>query len=316
MKHNPYSFLTGDSPFLKTKPTGISSGRFETEVLFELHHEGVIGRPHGGIVMGLCLDAWRRCSDPEYPVDVSYKFGGSGVAIGDTAEFSVEHDLRANGPALIAEIVKRGEKTPYLKAQITHAEADCNRSIPMVQPDGAMRKLPYYRNCFVCGHYRDVTGLKRRFRVHPHEGASLVTTTWGAEDDDLDRAKQFRISDDELHPAVIMSIFDENSGWSGFLATKGAGFTVRMNVRLNRPVSATEPLLFMSRPAGTRGNPRKPRFYSAEGTVVSMVDPGSPEPVAWGWGEWLIFEELTEQIKKNLLPVNDWEWIFSNKIQF
>ncbi|MCL5123745.1 MAG: hypothetical protein M1511_04445 [Deltaproteobacteria bacterium] len=54
VKHNPYSFLTGDSPFLKTKPMEISSGRFETEVLFELHHEGAIGRPHGGIAMGLC----------------------------------------------------------------------------------------------------------------------------------------------------------------------------------------------------------------------------------------------------------------------
>ena len=42
VKHNPYSFLTGDSPFLKTKPMEISSGRFETEVLFELHHEGAI----------------------------------------------------------------------------------------------------------------------------------------------------------------------------------------------------------------------------------------------------------------------------------
>ncbi|MFA6224464.1 MAG: hypothetical protein WC647_19360 [Desulfomonilaceae bacterium] len=314
VKHNPYSFLTGDSPFLKTQPMELSSGRFETEVLFELHHEGVIGRPHGGIAMGLCLDAWRRCADPEYPVDVSYKFGGSGVAIGETTDFSVEHELRANGPALIAEIVKRGEKTPYLKAQITHAEADANQRLPFIKPTGGMRKLPYYRNCFVCGHHREVIGLKRRFRVHPRGESPLVTTTWGAVDNDLDRAKQFKIANDELHPAVLISIFDENSGWAGFLATKGVGFTVRMNVRLTRPVSATEPLLFMSRPAGTRGNPRKPRFYMAEGTIVSMADPGSPEPVAWGWGEWLILEELTEQIKKNLLPANDWEWIFLDNI--
>jgi hypothetical protein len=311
VKHNPYSFLTGDSPFLQTRHMEISSGRFETEVLFELHHEGAIGRPHGGIVMGLCLDAWRRSALPEYPVDVSYKFGGSGVAIGETADFSVEHELRANGPALIAEIMKRGEKTPYLKAQITHADLDSNWRIPMIQPSGEMRKLPYYRNCFVCGRHRNVVGLKRRFRVHPHEGAPVVTTPWGAVDDDLDRAKQFKITDNELHPAVIISIFDENTGWSGLLATKGAGLTVRMNVRLIRPVGHTEPLLFVSRPTGIRGNPRKPRFYAAEGTVLSMLDPGKPEPVAWGWGEWLILEEFTQQIKKNLLPENDWEWIFS-----
>ncbi len=314
VRHNPYSFLTGDAPFLKTKSMEISSGRFETEVLFELHHEGAIGRPHGGIAMGLCLDAWRRYAAPEYPVDISYKFGGSGVAIGETVDFTVEHELLANSSALIAEIVKRGEKTPYLKAIITHAEADSNPIIPMIQPTGEVRKLPYYRNCFVCGHHRDVIGLKRRFRVHSHEGSSLVTTPWGSVDDDLDRAKQFKITNDELHPAVIISIFDENSGWSGLLATKGVGFTVRMNVTLARPVSATEPLLFMSRPAGTRGNPQKPRFYMAKGTVVSMLDPGSPEPVAWGCGEWLILEELTEQLKKNLLPENDWEWIFSNDI--
>jgi hypothetical protein len=69
-------------------------------------------------------------------VDVSYKFGGPGVAIGETADFSVEHELRTNGPALIAEIVKRGEKTPYLKAQITHAEADANQRIPLIKPTG------------------------------------------------------------------------------------------------------------------------------------------------------------------------------------
>ena len=184
----------------------------------------------------------------------------------------------------------------------------------MIQPTGAMRKLPYYRNCFVCGHHRDVIGLKRRFRVHSHEGAPLVTTAWGSDDADLDRAKQFKIANDELHPAVIISIFDENSGWSGLLATKGAGLTVRMKVRLTRPVSHTEPLFFVSRSQAIRGNPRKPRFYTAEGMVLSMLDPGSPEPVAWGWGEWLILEEFTEQIKKNLLPANDWEWIFSNSI--
>jgi hypothetical protein len=310
VKHNPYSFLTGDSPFLQTRSMEISSGRFETEVLFELHHEGAIGRPHGGIVMGLCLDAWRRSAVPEYPVDVSYKFGGSGVAIGETVDFSVEHELRANGPAFIAEIVKRGEKTPYLKAQITHADLDSNWRIPLIQPTGEMRKLPYYRNCFVCGRHRNVVGLKRRFRFHTHEGAPLVTTHWGTEDDDLDRVKQFKFTNDELHPAVIISIFDENTGWSGLLATKGAGLTVRMNVRLTRPIGHAEPLLFVSRPAGIRGNPRKPRFYAAEGTVFSMLDPGSPEPVAWGWGEWLILEEFTQQIKKNLLPENDWEWIF------
>jgi hypothetical protein len=36
----------------------------------------------------------------------------------------------------------------------------------------------------------------------------------------------------------------------------------------------------------------------------------SVEPVAFGGGEWIIMQQYTEQIKKNLIPENDWEWIF------
>jgi hypothetical protein len=48
----------------------------------------------------------------------------------------------------------------------------------------------------------------------------------------------------------------------------------------------------------------------AEGTVLSLADPESPEPVAYGRGEWIVMNAYTDQIKTNLLPEDDWQWIF------
>ena len=44
-----------------------------------------------------------------------------------------------------------------------------------------------------------------------------------------------------------------------------------------------------------------------------MKDPGSPEPVAVGRGEWIIWDEYTRQIQSNLLPEDDWQWIFGDE---
>jgi acyl-coenzyme A thioesterase PaaI-like protein len=310
IEHNPHSFLTGDSPFLLMVPVDASKGRFEAEIVFELHHEGVIGLPHGGVAMGLCLDAWRRFGHPLYPVDVSFKFGGSGISLGEKVSFAVERDPADNGMNLVARITKTGDKRPYLRAEIRPAGIIAEKRLVLPPPAGEPRKLPYYRNCFVCGHHRAVVGLQRRFRIHAYNGSTVITTPWGPDTDDVDRAQLFLIGKRELHPAVLISIFDENTGWAGFMATKGAGLTVRMEFTLLRPVADSEKLLFVSRPAGIKGNPRAPRFFIAEGTVLSMIDPGNPEPVAYGRGEWIIMDQYTEQIKKNLLPVDDWEWIF------
>ena len=41
-----------------------------------------------------------------------------------------------------------------------------------------------------------------------------------------------------------------------------------------------------------------------------MADPGNPQAVAYGRGEWVIMEKFTRQIKENLYPKDDWDWIF------
>jgi len=312
IEHNPHSFLTGDFPFLPSVPVEISAYRFEAELMFELHHEGVIGFPHGGVAMGLCLDVWQRFGRPSYPVEVNFKFGGSGVRIGESVLLSAEIGHGDNGSNLIARITKPGDKSPYLRTEIRPASVHARSDVAGSRPSGEPRKLPYYRNCFVCGHHRSIAGLQRRFRVHHQDGSTLVTTPWACDSEDVDRARLFLIGENELHPAVLISIFDENTGWAGFMETKGAGFTVRMQFTLLRPVGNTEPLLFVSSPSGIRGSSRAPRFFSAEGKVLSMMDPGNPETVAYGKGEWLILNFLTEQVKKNLLPEDDWQWIFSD----
>jgi hypothetical protein len=307
IRPNPYSFLTGSDPFFNTTVLGGTRDRYAEEVVFELCHEGLIGIPHGGLAMGFCLDAWRKIGDPPYPVDVRFKFGGSGIKIGESATFSVERfpDRRC----VVAAITKEGDKTPYVKAEITPAANASPAAFPE-PPTSDFRNLPYYKNCFVCGHHRDVIGLQRRFQCHSGNGSAMVTTSWGYDPDDYDRAAHFLIGKEELHPAVLISIFDENTGWAGFMETRSCGLSIRLEFKLLRPVAKSERLLFVGRPTGTRGNPKAPRFFLAAGTVFSMTDSRTPEPVAVGRGEWLIMDHYTHQIKENLLPRDDWEWVF------
>jgi len=86
--------------------------------------------------------------------------------------------------------------------------------------------------------------------------------------------------------------------------------SVRVDFTLIRPVAKNEKLLFVGKPAGIRGNSRAPRFFLGEGAIFSMIDPQSPEIVAYGRGEWVVMNQYTQQIKQSLLPENDWEWIF------
>ncbi|MEJ2717511.1 MAG: hypothetical protein P8182_10285 [Deltaproteobacteria bacterium] len=307
---NPRSFLTGDDPFIPTIDLEETEQRIDQSIVFEQRHEGFIGIPHGGLPMGLCLDAWRRIQGPSYPIDVRFKFGGSGIGIGETAFFTVERGPESRDRRFLARITKQGDKTPYLRAEITPSSPSETPVTISKPPREEFRELPYYRNCFVCGHHRTEPGLQRRFRAHSTEGGHLITTEWGASSEDGDRTESFLITNDELHPAVLISIFDENTAWGGFMQTRACGLSVRLNLTLRRPVAKTEPLLFVGWPTGIRGNPRSPRFFLAEGTILSVADPDNPEPVVHGRGEWVIMNQYTQQIKKNLLPPNDWEWIF------
>jgi len=312
IEHNAYSFLTGDDPFLDLRQVESSGSRYEAELSFEPHHEGFIGIPHGGLPMGLCLDMWRRSQLSTYPVDIRFKFGGTGIAIGDSATLTVEGDSEDHEPGITARITKAEDKTPYLSAHITPSRAGSLSKTTTRPPSIDFRCLPYYRNCFVCGHHRTVVGLERRFRLHEENGSHVVTTLWGQDAGDVDRAEAFLIAKDELHPAILISIFDENTAWGGFMDTRSAGLSVRLDFTLLRPVAKTEKLVFVGRPAGIRGNPRAPRFFKAEGEILSLADPQNPEPVAYGRGEWIILTAYTEQIKSNLLPEGDWSWIFSS----
>jgi len=307
LRDNPESFLTGDDPFVSTSILEADRRRIDGEFVFGPEHEGFIGIPHGGLAMGLCLDAWRRLPGASYPVEMRFRFGGSGVSIGDAVHFDVERDPDGATGNLTARITKEGDKTPYLRGDIWNAASVCPEVGP--PPSTEARGLPYYRNCFVCGHHRTVVGLQRRFRTHLADGMS-VTSEWATSADDVDRAANFLIREEELHPAVLTAIFDENTAWAGFMQTRTCGLSVRADMTILRPVSKTEPLLFHGLPAGTRGNPRKPRFFLAEGTILSMKDPARPEPVAYGRGEWVVMDHYTQQIKQNLLPENDWQWIF------
>jgi hypothetical protein len=143
----------------------------------------------------------------------------------------------------------------------------------------------------------------------------MVTTPWGDDSDDFDRAAFFLLDDQELHPTALISIFDENTAWAGFMVTRSAGLSVKVEFTLMRPVRLNEKLLFVSEPSGIRGNPKSPRFFLAAGKILSLRDPQNPEVVAYGKGEWIILDQYTDQIKTSLLPHDDWSWIFSKDIE-
>ncbi|MDR3604437.1 MAG: hypothetical protein P4L38_07375 [Syntrophaceae bacterium] len=308
LKDNPYSFLTGRDPFMPMEFQAQSDHNHVSKIQFELKHEGLLGIPHGGVGMGLCLDAWRNLGQPDYPVTVNFKFGGSGICIGDQAVFEINgRDLSQNG--LDLRITKDGDRKPYLRAEIV-AMKSTGVSVPTWLGNyDNFRALPYYRNCFVCGHFRNEPGLRRRFRVHQNNSIVQITVPWGFDSEDFDRAGSFLISKDELHPAALISIFDENTAWAGFMLTKAAGLSVRLEFSLLRPVRKHEKLLFVAEPTGIRGNPAAPRFFTAQGTIFA-VNGSDTDPVAFGRGEWIIMQQYTDQIKRNLIPDNDWEWIF------
>ncbi|MCX5872194.1 MAG: hypothetical protein NTY51_03025 [Deltaproteobacteria bacterium] len=307
-KDNPYSFLTGNDPFVPMELQTISDSNYVSKICFELKHEGFVGIPHGGIGMGLCLDAWRKIGKPDYPVTVNFKFGGSGIRIGDEALFQIER-LTTSQSGLDMKITKNGDKKPYLRAEITGNQPLESVPTTLLTDYDNFRALPYYRNCFVCGHARTDPGLQRRFRLHQTDSIVQVTVPWGFNSDDFDRAALFLISKEELHPAALISIFDENTAWAGFMLTKAAGLSVRLEFTLLRPVVRNEKLIFIGEPTGIRGNPAAPRFFTAQGTIFSL-NGSNPDPVAFGRGEWIIMQQYTDQIKKNLLPENDWKWVF------
>jgi hypothetical protein len=307
LKDNEQSFLTGKEPFVTVEIQSKSDDHALSTIRFEPRHEGFVGIPHGGVGMGLCLDSWRNVGVPNYPINAKFKFGGSGIVIGDEAIFEIQRE-KSSPDGLDMKIIKIGDRKPYLRAEI--------RSVDLVPPPKAQlknpqvsRKLPYYKNCFVCGHARNEPGLQRRFRFDQMESDIKVTVSWGLNSEDFDRAASFLIAKDELHPAALISIFDENTAWAGFMLTKSAGLSVRLDFTLLRPVGRYEKLIFVGEPLGIRGNPASPRFFTAQGTIYAFNGAGL-ETVAYGGGEWIIMQQYTEQIKKNLIPENDWEWIF------
>ncbi|MGC8603399.1 MAG: hypothetical protein ACP5VS_06915, partial [Desulfomonilaceae bacterium] len=165
VKDNPYSFLTGVNPFMPMELQTKSEQQYVAKIYFDFKHEGFVGIPHGGIGMGLCLDTWRNIGVSNYPVTVNFKFGGSGISIGDQAYFEIDKPKSVD-QGLHIKITKEGDKKPYLRAEIAQTKETKNFLPTWLGNYEKFRALPYYKNCFVCGHSRKEPGLERRFRVH------------------------------------------------------------------------------------------------------------------------------------------------------
>lgn len=312
LRRNKHSFISGDRRFITTEPVHVTGNRVEESVTFQSSHEGFIGIPHGGLAMGLCMDYFLRMSDLAYPVKIDFRFGGTGIFVGDPALIVVEKEP-GHGRGAKISIIKDGDKKPYLQAGFSESRFSETGSSARPEIPASFKGLPYYKNCFVCGHERSEPGLERRFRYHEDSPYKETTVTWGEDEKDFQRADDFLIGPGELHPAVLLSIFDENTGWAGFMSNSAAGLSVRISVELLRPVKKHERLLFIGCPAGIRGSAKSPRFFKATGEVLSIDNGAEPSMVATGSGEWIIMEKYTAQLRDNLFPRDDWTWIFPEK---
>lgn len=312
LKDNKHSFISGNTPFIKAEPIYESQDSLCHKIVFESRHEGFMGIPHGGLAMGVCFDYFHRWSALEYPLRIDFKFGGSGLSIGESVELTM-NGAGDNEKLTHISIKKKNDKKPYIHAAFSSSPTSESHIGAPLEPDSNFKDLPFYKNCFVCGHERKEPGLKRRFRYHHNSSNKETSVQWGFGSEDLDRAQSFLIGPEELHPAVILSIFDENTGWAGFMDTSSAGLSVKINLDLFRPVSCNEKLMFIGFPTGIKGNPKAPRFFRASGAVVSIDGNGAISLVASGQGEWIIMDKYTAQLRDNLYPRDDWAWIFPKK---
>lgn len=275
--------------------------------------EGWMGIPHGGIGMGAILElaGTLRGLSPDristYPLAVDYRLGGASLRSGDTVEAKV---ILAAGGAT-GTISGAREALPYLSATVAYGSDESSRRtvfssyLPprFTGPGESDMPLPYLGNCFVCGVERRHPGLERRFWLL-NGPERIVVSTAGFDSGDREPFYRFR-TDDRLHPLPLLALLDETLGWAGFMATGSGAVTVRIGYTLYRDVRVGERLVFFGRNEKVKGSPTSRLFYWASGGAAAVDDKGGVEVIAAASGQYLGMPELTEQMKRALIPP-DW----------
>jgi acyl-coenzyme A thioesterase PaaI-like protein len=281
-------------------------------LFMDLHTEGWIGIPHGGIGMGAImhlttlLGNYPKSKDSVYPLSVDFRMGGAHVWIGDAVNVKVAPlEDGAHG------IISVDQNTlPYISAVIGYRNDESHRKnivtsyIPESVTDDENNRtpLPYYKNCFVCGVERGHPGLQRRFYfLNNHQSGKMVVSTAGFDAGDKESFFLFK-RHNFIHPLAFLALLDETMGWAGFMATASGAVTVRISYTFYREVHIGERLVFFGRSEKVKGNIGSRLFYWASGGAAVIDDKGRLEIVIACSGQYLGVAELTEQMKMELIP--------------
>lgn len=307
------------SHLLFSIPLSERGEQIEGSLCLDNRHQGWMQLPHGGVLMSCLLQAAHQGFGELFAsrgdgqaVRTSFRWGGPTLFLGEEIVISARRD-----PAGVeGSIRKKGEDRPTLTARIEPGPPKLSLKdldpIPDIveglAKDGADSTipLPYSQNCFVCGSARAVPGLERRFYCLENRDERIVFTLAGVDPEDDARFFWFRLSEDEVHPGALAAVLDETLGWSGFVAARQGGVTVRLEIDFFRPVDPGERLLFFGSCTRIRGSGPHRLFWYAAGGVLPFGAGADPAPIALAKGQWLAVPKLTEEMKNHLAPS---EWV-------
>ena len=289
------------------------SGRhIRVDLVMNPHTEGWIGIPHGGVGMGAILelatmlDSHPRDDRALYPYSADFRMGGSAVRVGD----SVRVEVATTDEGTRGKILVDQDAAPYISAVVSYQKDDPEkREMFMSYLPHSLRDmgrqpidLPYYRNCFVCGVDRRHPGLRRKFQLLDREvSGDIVIATAGFEAGDQETFYRFQ-RDGKVHPIAFLALHDETMGWAGFMRSASGGVTVRLSYTFYRGVWVDERLVFFARGEKVKGRDGSRILFWSSGGVAVVGKDGTFEPVAVASGQFLGVPELTEQMRRELVP--------------
>jgi acyl-coenzyme A thioesterase PaaI-like protein len=274
--------------------------------------EGWVGIPHGGISMGAVMDLalllYRKdaASDSLYPLSVDFRMGGASIRTGD----HVMVDVSPVGGGASGFVTVDKDVSPYLSAAIAFGKDDFQKkevfslylpaSISM--PEHHLTPLPCYKNCFVCGTKRLHPGLGRRFYLLDADAPEkIIISSIGFDASDRNSFYLFH-RQGMVHPLAFLALLDENMGWAGFMATASGGVTVRISYTFYRNIAVGERVVVFGRGEKVKGNPGSRQLFWASGGAAVVKDDGRLEVVIAASGQWLGIPDLTDQMRRELLP--------------
>jgi len=277
----------------------------------DLHTEGWVGIPHGGIGMGAVmdlaamLDGYPREEASRYPLSAEFRLGGASVRIGERVLVRVFPEDGGAGGIISA----KADGPPYMTASLAFGKDEPGRRelfgsyMPghLADVSGGLVDMPSYRNCFVCGVARRHPGLRRRF--HLHDGGrtgKIVIARAGFDPEDRKSFYLFQRGG-LVHPVALIALLDEVVGWGGFLIAGSGGVTVRIGYTFYRPVAVGEKVVAFGRGEKVRGRGSRMLFW-ASGGAAAVKDDGGLEPVVAVSAQYYGVPELTEQMKAHLIP--------------